>query len=65
MTEQQQFEIMLKHLQRCAAGVEQLNATILKIAIAITELDATLNEVIIQGKSGRPYLSTVVRKSPE
>lgn len=65
MTEQQQFEIALKMLQRIATAVEQQNAILARMVKAMSDLDASFNEVIIQGTSGRAYVSAVLRKSPE
>lgn len=69
MTDQQQFELALRHLVRIAAAIEQLNATLkmttAAFVTAVQDLDSTLNEVVVQGKSGKAYLSAVVKRSAE
>jgi len=46
MTEQQQTEILLKHLVRIAAAIEQINVTLKHAVIAITDLDGTVNDLV-------------------
>jgi hypothetical protein len=65
MTDQQQFEIALKHLVRIATAIERHGMIMAKLCTVVEELNTTLQEVIVQGKSGRSYLSTVVKRSPE
>jgi ABC-type molybdate transport system permease subunit len=65
MTEQQQTEILLKHLVRIAVALERMPLVLAPIATALQSIDSQLNEVVAQGKSGRAYLSVVTRNSPE
>jgi len=65
MTEQQQTEILLKHLVRIAAAIEKITQVLVPLTTAVQSLDSQLNELVVQGKSGRAYVSVVSRNSAE
>jgi len=65
MTEQQQTEILLKHLVRIAAAIEKITQVLVPLTTAVQSLDSQLNELVVQGKSGRAYISVVSRNSAE
>jgi len=65
MTEQQQTEILLKHLVRIAAAIEKITQVLVPLTTAVQSLDSQLNELVVQGKSGRAYVSVISRNSAE